>query len=203
MRRKIEPDQIAGIRHILAGYHSSLPSGAPQSVSVWRFAAVISRMRSLSFEVPFFLRILTVPEPSTDNSRLSPGRSLAASATFLGIRTAMLLPHFATCVFTARTPCRYKANTQGTPRSLRQLDRHAVGGFLAGAQGAFTGDAVEIVAAQAKREIPTGEACAQRSHLAQSPGRKLGDADIPSYKMHKKHLAAAFREGPFHNFAGL
>ena len=30
LRRKIEPDQIAGIRHILAGYHSSLPSpGAP------------------------------------------------------------------------------------------------------------------------------------------------------------------------------
>src|SRR6266699_28867 len=47
---------------------------APQSVSVWRFAAVISRARSLSFEVPFFL----------------------------GIHTAMLLPHFATYVFAAR-----------------------------------------------------------------------------------------------------
>src|SRR6266480_1189640 len=110
LRRKIEPDQIAGIRHILAGYHSSLPSGAPRSVSVWGFAAAISRMRSLSFEVPFFLRILTVPEPSTDNFRLSPGRSLAASATFLGIRTAMLLPHFATCVFTARHSLQIQSN---------------------------------------------------------------------------------------------
>src|SRR6266480_2919779 len=90
LRRKIEPDQIAGIRHILAGYHSSLPSGAPQSVSVWGFAAVISRMRSLSFEVPFFL----------------------------GIRTAMLLPHFATCVFTARhslqIQSKYARHTQVT-----------------------------------------------------------------------------------------
>src|SRR2546429_4870531 len=57
---------------------------------------------------------------------------------------------------------------QGAPMSLRQLDRHPVGGFLAGAQGAFTGEAVEIVAAQVKREIPSREAFAQRSHFARS-----------------------------------
>src|SRR5467141_1895423 len=76
-------------------------------------------------------------------------------------------------------------------------------GFLAGAQGAFTGEAVEIVAAKVKREIPSGEAFAQSGHFAQSPGRKLGDANMPSYQMHKKHLAAAFRKGPLHNFACL
>src|SRR2546430_16418929 len=60
-----------------------------------------------------------------------------------------------------------------------------------------------IVAAQVKREIPSREAVAQGGHFAQSPGAKLGDADIPSYEMHKEHLAAALREGPLHNFACL
>src|SRR5213076_1120653 len=85
----------------------------------------------------------------------------------------------------------------------RQFLGRPVGGLLAGAQGAFAGEAVEIVATQVKREIPSREAVAQGGHFAQSPGAKLGDADIPSYEMHKEHLAAALREGPLHNFACL
>src|SRR5207245_6979763 len=102
LRREVEPDQISSLGHVFAGYHSSFPAGAPQSVSPCRFAALIPRMSWLSFCLPFFLRIRKVPESSTAISRWSPRRSLAASAMALGIRTAMLLPHFASCVFTAR-----------------------------------------------------------------------------------------------------
>src|SRR5439155_23547619 len=32
-----QPDQIAGVRHVRAGYHASWPTGLPQSISSWRF----------------------------------------------------------------------------------------------------------------------------------------------------------------------
>jgi hypothetical protein len=34
LRIKCQPDQVSCIRHVSAGYHTSCPSGAPQSVSV-------------------------------------------------------------------------------------------------------------------------------------------------------------------------
>ncbi len=46
-----------------------------------------------------FRRMRTVPVRETVNSKMSPCRSRAASATFRGMRTARLFPHFASCVF--------------------------------------------------------------------------------------------------------
>src|SRR5437879_3727866 len=102
LRREVQPDQISSVGQVLAGYHGSFPAGTPHSVSPCRFAALIRRMSWLSFCLPFALRILRVPESSTAISSWSPGRSLAASAMALGIRTATLLPHLASCVFIAR-----------------------------------------------------------------------------------------------------
>src|SRR5712691_9651372 len=69
LRSEIKPDQIARIRHVFTSYQSSLPSGSPQSVSECRFASVIPCRRCLRLGFPFFLRILTVPELSTANSK--------------------------------------------------------------------------------------------------------------------------------------
>src|SRR5713226_4015586 len=33
LRREIEPNQIAGVGHVFAGYHNSFPAGPPQSLS--------------------------------------------------------------------------------------------------------------------------------------------------------------------------
>jgi len=38
-----QPDEIAGVRDVAAGYHTSSPSGPPQSLSPWRFLGVIRR----------------------------------------------------------------------------------------------------------------------------------------------------------------
>jgi hypothetical protein len=95
LRCKIQPDEIARVRHVAARYHNSLPTGSPQSVSEWIFSARMPRKSSSSVGFFFDFRMLTEPGPSTANSSSSPGRSFAASATGLGIRKAMLLPHFA------------------------------------------------------------------------------------------------------------
>ena len=41
LRIKRQPDQIAGVRYVCAGYHASSPTGGPQSLSSWRFRGVI------------------------------------------------------------------------------------------------------------------------------------------------------------------
>jgi hypothetical protein len=101
LRREVQPDNVAGIRHILGGYHSSFPTGSPQSVSKCRFSGVIPDTNSSRVGVRFGFRILTFPGPSTSTSRSSPILSFAAKATGFGIRTAKLFPHFASCVFIA------------------------------------------------------------------------------------------------------
>jgi hypothetical protein len=98
-RREVYPNQIAGIRHILARYHNSLPTGSPQSVSEWRFSGVIRDTNSSRVGLRFGFRILTRPGPSTSSSKSSPILSFAAVATGFGIRTAKLFPHLASCVF--------------------------------------------------------------------------------------------------------
>ena len=41
LRIERQPDQIAGVRHVRASYHTSSPTGLPQSLSSWRFRGVI------------------------------------------------------------------------------------------------------------------------------------------------------------------
>jgi hypothetical protein len=60
---------------------------------------VIRDTISSSVGLRFGFRILTLPGPSTSSSKSSPVLSFAAVAMGFGIRTAKLLPHFASCVF--------------------------------------------------------------------------------------------------------
>ena len=46
LRVEREPDKIAGIRDVAAGYHTSFPRLPPQSLSSWRFFGVIRRTSS-------------------------------------------------------------------------------------------------------------------------------------------------------------
>jgi hypothetical protein len=41
LRIKRQPDQIAGVWYVCAAYHTSSPTGVPQSLSLWRFRGVI------------------------------------------------------------------------------------------------------------------------------------------------------------------
>ena len=41
LRIERQPDQIAGVWYVCAGYHASSPTGVPQSLSSWRFRGVI------------------------------------------------------------------------------------------------------------------------------------------------------------------
>src|SRR5256885_12753197 len=79
----------------------------------------------------------------------------------------------------------------------------AVRGFFAGAEGAFAGEAVEVVATELERGGPGGQLLAQCGHFAQATGRKLRNADVPADEMDEKDFAAAFREVLFDDIAGL
>jgi hypothetical protein len=48
LRVERQPDKIASIRDVAAGYHTSFPSLPPQSLSSWRFFGVMRRTRSSS-----------------------------------------------------------------------------------------------------------------------------------------------------------
>ena len=41
LRIKGQPDQITRVWHVGAAYHTSSPTGVPQSLSLWRFRGVI------------------------------------------------------------------------------------------------------------------------------------------------------------------
>ena len=99
LRGEVYPYQVAGFGHVFAPYHNSFPTGSPQSVSECWFSGVIPATNCSSVGLRFGFRILTLPGPSTSTSRSSPVLSFAATATGLGIRTARLFPHFASCVF--------------------------------------------------------------------------------------------------------
>src|SRR5260370_23439346 len=78
-----------------------------------------------------------------------------------------------------------------------------IGGFFAGAEGAFAGEAIEIIAAKFERRSPCGKLFAQSSHFAQSPRRELCDADIPAYKVNEEDFATAFGKILLHDVACL
>ena len=85
----------------------------------------------------------------------------------------------------------------------RQFRGQAVGGFFAGAEGAFAGEAVEVVAGEFERGVRMGELFAEGGHFAQAARRKLRDADIPANEVDEQNFAAAFGEILFDDFAGL
>src|SRR5436309_2023107 len=79
----------------------------------------------------------------------------------------------------------------------------AVRGFFAGAQGAFAGEAVEVVAAEIERSGPGSELFAQSGHFAQAARRELRDTDVPADEMDEEDFAAALWEVLFDDIAGL
>ena len=95
---KGQPDQIAGIRYVCAGYHNSCPTGVvPQSVSSWRLRFVILAARASS-EYVGLAGLTTIAPPLTDTVTVSPSSSRASSATDFGSLSPKLLPHLAICV---------------------------------------------------------------------------------------------------------
>ena len=88
-------------------------------------------------------------------------------------------------------------------KSLGKFSDSAEGGFFAGAEGAFAGKAVEVVAAKVKGRIPGREMLAESSHFPQAARWKLRNADIPVDEVNEENFAAAFGEILFDDIAGL
>src|SRR5437588_4853316 len=94
---EIEPDDVAGTRHVTA-YHSTSSRSRvrPVGSSPYRFSSVICA--TSSFRVGTRCLLCKRMCPSADSITMgSPSRTPASSATGLGMRTARLLPHFTIC----------------------------------------------------------------------------------------------------------
>ena len=90
LRVKGQPDQIPRFRNVCAGYHTSCPTGGPQSVSPRRFLAVMAETSCSRLYLRRAGRMTTAPPFPTASVSRSPARSRALSAMPFGMRTARL-----------------------------------------------------------------------------------------------------------------
>src|SRR5438309_1879500 len=88
LRIEIDLDDVTLIRNICRIYHTSLPTGLPQSCSPWRFSGVI--FSTSAFSVGFGLNASSQMCPfSTRISSSSPSRRLHCSSIVFGMRTGL------------------------------------------------------------------------------------------------------------------
>ncbi len=94
LRIKGEPYEIAPVGSPGETYHTSFPTGWPQSVAGWQFSGVIPSSSSWRVGLDAAGWIMMVRSCSSI-ANSSPAFSCAASRIAFGMRTAKLLPHFA------------------------------------------------------------------------------------------------------------
>src|SRR5580704_43585 len=113
---QVDFHNVASVGDVAHAYHSSLPTGLPQAISLWRFSGVMAATRDCN--VSFGRSGRTVRRPfSTDISTSSPSPICNSSSRALGIRSAWLLPQPTICVLMDAVP-----NVSSTiPRPFRAL----------------------------------------------------------------------------------
>src|SRR5450432_3747033 len=92
---ELDLNQVAGVGNVGGGYHTSLPTGRPQSCSRWRLRSVMPAT-NFSRVISGVAASRAIRPPSTRMVSSSPSRKRASLSTSLGKRTAWLFPHFTT-----------------------------------------------------------------------------------------------------------
>src|SRR5215211_6505543 len=101
LRIEAAPDHIALRGDIGRGasYHTSFPTGGPQSTSPWMFSSVICPSKSSSVGVWRRAALTTIVPPSNRTATIVPDSILASAAKDSGSLTARLSPHLSTKAF--------------------------------------------------------------------------------------------------------
>src|SRR5579859_5423171 len=98
LRIEGQPYEFSGVRTVSILHQDSLPTGLPQSISLWRFFGLIRETNSFKSYLRLTDRSTILPSPFISSDNRSPSASRAPFTISPGILIARLFPHFETRV---------------------------------------------------------------------------------------------------------